>query len=383
MKFYKIASQKTRAQAMVEFAIVLPILLLLLYGLLEAGRLLFIYSTIVTASRQAVRYGSATGLGTGGTTFRYQDCAGIRDAAQRMDFLNAFEDDDIAIAWDTGPGSTANPICPDNNPDPSFEPANNNTRLLVTIEGDYLPIVPKIVPFLSRSKADTPADPIMAESARTVLVSVSIIVTIPPSTWQPSTPTNTPTKPATPTFTPSNTPTDTPTNTPVFTDTPTLTPTLTPSPTITMTPTITNTPTLTLTPTATIPPVACSQLTHGSIVTSGSTMTMTITNPYSYAITIKDLYMVWNHDKGHQVTDDKSLVLLNASLGSQQFWIGGSVGPRVDITPSTPLLIPSGTTTITFTFHQSYDRIDFTEAIFINLATPGCEGYPINATLTP
>ena len=63
MKLKKITPQKNRAQAMVEFAIALPILLMLLYGMLEAGRLLFIYSTIVTASRQAVRYGSATGIG--------------------------------------------------------------------------------------------------------------------------------------------------------------------------------------------------------------------------------------------------------------------------------------------------------------------------------
>ena len=92
MKSYKSTPQKTKAQAMVEFAIVLPLLLLLLYGLLEAGRLLFIYSTIVTASRQAVRYGSATGQGVSTTVPRYQDCNGIRAAAQRVDFLNAFDD---------------------------------------------------------------------------------------------------------------------------------------------------------------------------------------------------------------------------------------------------------------------------------------------------
>ena len=55
--------RKSKAQALVEFAIVLPLLMLLLYGLLEAGRLLFLYSNVVTASRQAARYGSATGQG--------------------------------------------------------------------------------------------------------------------------------------------------------------------------------------------------------------------------------------------------------------------------------------------------------------------------------
>ena len=71
MKLYKTSPKKTKAQAMVEFALVLPLLLMLLYGILEAGRLLFIYSTIVTASRQAVRYGSATGQGLSTTIPRY------------------------------------------------------------------------------------------------------------------------------------------------------------------------------------------------------------------------------------------------------------------------------------------------------------------------
>src|SRR5688572_17286906 len=102
MKLKKFTPQKNRAQAMVEFAIALPILLMLLYGILEAGRLLFIYSSIVTASRQAVRYGSATGIGPNGVP-RYQDCAGIRASANRADFLNAFQDEDIHIFYDEGP----------------------------------------------------------------------------------------------------------------------------------------------------------------------------------------------------------------------------------------------------------------------------------------
>ena len=35
-----------RAQAIVEFAIALPILLVLLVGILEVGRMLFIYSSV-------------------------------------------------------------------------------------------------------------------------------------------------------------------------------------------------------------------------------------------------------------------------------------------------------------------------------------------------
>src|ERR1044072_5481410 len=104
MKLNKFIPKKNLAQAMVEFAIVLPLLLLLLYGLLETGRLLFIYSTIVTASRQAVRYGSATGDGINPGVARYRDCTGIRVAANRVDYLNAFSEYNVSISWDNGPG---------------------------------------------------------------------------------------------------------------------------------------------------------------------------------------------------------------------------------------------------------------------------------------
>jgi hypothetical protein len=45
--------RKEWAQGMVEFALVLPLLLVLVYGVIEAGRLLFIYSATQTASREA------------------------------------------------------------------------------------------------------------------------------------------------------------------------------------------------------------------------------------------------------------------------------------------------------------------------------------------
>jgi hypothetical protein len=179
------APGKSRAQAMVEFAIVLPLLLLLLYGLLEAGRLLFIYSTIVTATRQAARYGSAIGEGTTPGVPRYQDCSGIRLAAQRVDFLDAFDDSDIVIEYDTGPGTSIDDTCDgtaDNNVTPS---PTNDSRILVTIAGNYFPIVPRIVPFLERS--DTSArGPILATSARTIIVGISIEVTSPPGSGVPT-----------------------------------------------------------------------------------------------------------------------------------------------------------------------------------------------------
>ncbi|HUE98862.1 MAG TPA: hypothetical protein VMN99_06380, partial [Anaerolineales bacterium] len=69
-----------------------------------------------------------------------------------------------------------------------------------------------------------------------------------------------------------------------------------------------------------------------------------------------------------------------ASLGSQ-FFSGSAAGPSLTISPPGTLAIPSGTSSIIFTFHQSYDtNSDRTEEILINLSTPGCGSFPIHAT---
>jgi hypothetical protein len=394
MNVKKITPNKTKAQAMVEFAIVLPILLLLLYGILEAGRLLFIYSTVITASRQAVRYGSATGEGGTSTIPRYQDCKGIRAAAQRADFLNAFEDSDIHIYHDDGPDPSASPSPNPNDPPPglnvtefcanplatdSWTPSGNNTsRLVVKIHGDYLPIVPKIVGFLERS--ETNGDPIRGVSARTVMVSVTIYVTAPPSNWLADT--STPTETVTPSSTPTSTDTATPTATdPGFTSTPTMTPSATTSPSATVSPTASATPTISLTPSSTPTRVPSCTTQPGAITLPGNnTMTLTITNPNAWPLTIGDVFVVWDSDKGHQTGNDKTLILQSASMGATQFYTGPDDGPSLSITPANALVIPPGATvTLTFTFHQTYDRSDGSEELNINLSTPGCDN-PIHVT---
>ncbi len=150
-----------------------------------------------------------------------------------------------------------------------------------------------------------------------------------------------------------------------------------PTPTPTHTPTVTPMFTPTFTQTASSTPVTnCNQITAGPITISGNSMSMAITNPLTVPIQIQDVFVIWNHDKGHILGSDKTLILNFASLGSQ-FWSGTSDGPSVTITPAPTTYIPTATSTITFTFHQSYDSFDGSEQIIINLATNGCQSYPI------
>ena len=46
---------------MVEFMLALPLLLVLIYGTIEVARLVFIFSSVANASRQAARFGAGAG----------------------------------------------------------------------------------------------------------------------------------------------------------------------------------------------------------------------------------------------------------------------------------------------------------------------------------
>ena len=541
-------ARKKPAQAMAEFAIALPVLLLLLYGIIEAGRLLFIYSTVVTASRQAARYGTTTGDGGGATPIygapratvpRYNDCAGIRGAANAAGFLSGADGfDNIQLVWDTGPATQIHPMCSAGTPTevsgtpsaPAGDLDGNSTRLVVTVTENFLPLLPKLVPFAAR--------PITATSARTILYKVAIVVDQPPIIvpQSPTTTTITSDLPdpsemgQTVTVTVVVVDQDDPTNTPegfvdisgadssctiplvggtgsctvnfaaagtytlgalytpsdddhlpstddeehivqpaatittIIADTPdpslrdqdvnvavtvtggtttptgtvdidaggnarctitlaggagscpinfnslgmktinaryngdsthqssidpngephevlAATPTARATSTITAIPTATLTPTMTFTPTALASPVSsCIGITHGPITMSGSNMSMTVTNPFPFALTMNDVTVTWNDDKGHKTGSDKTLSLRVVWVNGAPIWTGNISGRSTFSFAATPIF-PPGTSTITFTFHQSYDNAEPTDAILINWLTPGCQGNPVNSAI--
>lgn len=135
-----------RGQALVEFALALPILLLVVYGLLEVGRMIFMYAAVTTASREAARFASAYGRDDAGN-LSYQDCEAIRNSARKVGFLLNLQDSDILIQYDHGPGGTGATI-PDcdqaSGPQTNINPGPCD-RVIVTVNAKFVPIVP-IVP---------------------------------------------------------------------------------------------------------------------------------------------------------------------------------------------------------------------------------------------
>ncbi len=166
MKGYFRKTHKDKAQAMIEFALVFPVLLLIIYGIIEFGRLLFILSSVTTAAREAARYGSAAGHIGDYVTPHYRHCAGMREAARRGAILVEIPDTAVDIDYDHGPGTSQFGTCAPAVAIASLNPeAVLGDRVVVRIEVPYEPVIP-FVNFASF--------PIVATSQRTIMKAIDI-----------------------------------------------------------------------------------------------------------------------------------------------------------------------------------------------------------------
>jgi len=156
------------AQGMVEFALVLPILLLVILGIFAFGHMFFVYSSVVSASREAARWGSAVGEAPSSLP-RYQDCAAIRAAAVRVGAFAGVDTASVAIDYDHGPvDPPPAPVyanCPMVGNGPDSTQVERGDRIVVRVTVQYTPIVPLV---------DLPSFPITAETARTIVKSVPV-----------------------------------------------------------------------------------------------------------------------------------------------------------------------------------------------------------------
>lgn len=298
----KFPTYRSRGQALVEFAMVLPLLLLIFFVIIEFARLFSAWLVIENVARTAGRYavtgqfddqfcppvGGVPSCGDQDTedvarleTIRqiaYNTAAGIqRDGFPAVISRNnryyynviicGSRIGNPPIVWDDGKATGAAPSCT-----PSEFPGDPGQRVIIYVEFDHplitpLRVIADWVPLVAQRE-------MVVERFRAVR-----IAGVPPTVIVPSpTPSNTPTPSET--FTPSLTPTPSNTPTPSQTFTPSQTPTATQTPTITPTPsnTLTSTPTNTPKPTRTPNPTrtATNTGTAGPSPTATNTRTPTI-----------------------------------------------------------------------------------------------------------
>jgi uncharacterized repeat protein (TIGR01451 family) len=136
-----------RAQGLVEFALVFPLLMLLVLGIFEFGRVLFVYSSLSSAAKQAARYGSVAGEVTSGMPF-YLDCQGMRGEVQNRAFLAGLNPHNIDIRYERGTYTGTHVIgnCPPLATLPvSTTTFQNGDRVIISVTTTIEPVVP-IVP---------------------------------------------------------------------------------------------------------------------------------------------------------------------------------------------------------------------------------------------
>jgi Flp pilus assembly protein TadG len=332
-----------RSQGMVEFALAAPILLMLLFAIIDFSLLFSAWLLIQNISRQAVRYAV-----TGQYEAKYcvplaQACQSILSNPVKAQAESSIMEDAARIpsihdeankylagllldsnSTQSQPGYLKVTICSSradpNNPNQTEyatlpgktatttygecqkrstgadgeDAGGPNDEVVVMVDFNH----PFITPFLQvlnifGGSANTSW--LMTHLASTQSGVVESFRTSRMMAWQPgvegntNTPTITPsaTQTYTPTntFTPTNTPTNTPTPTATTTGTPTATPTNTPTNTPTDTPTKTLTPTITLTPTNTFTATKTFTPTNTFTTTLTSTNTLTPTKTFTPTIT--------------------------------------------------------------------------------------------------
>lgn len=295
---YKVRHANSRGQGLVEFALILPLLLLLIWGIIESGRYLFMWISVTNASREAARYGSSVGPGEVDTSVpRYIDCAGIRSTAQRVGTIAGVAPDatGVAINYDTGSGGAGTPtplpygVCGG----PSGVEESDITlgdRIVVQVDVPYAPLVP-LVPFAPHH--------IVAVAARTIIKDVQIATALPAPTA-------------------TNTPTNTPT--PLPTDTPTAT-----------------------------PPPSCDQLESGSFTVSSYDLNYYVTNNNTSDVNLNYSHLDWVDFYGTNQTLDYM------RFDGSKFYNGDDKTPPTDIDSSNKNLpLDAGGTALWFTRFKGY-----------------------------
>lgn len=161
-------AQRSRGQAMVEFALVAPILFLLILGTIEAGRFIFYYELLNNATREGARYaivhGSRSACPSGppppGETNSCDPAGDNVKAATSNAALGLVSSGELFVAdpvW-TSKGNLSNP-------QPGDPSTGNNGRgeyVTVFVDYSYDPLIEAIV--------DVPILPTITISAESTLV---------------------------------------------------------------------------------------------------------------------------------------------------------------------------------------------------------------------
>jgi Flp pilus assembly protein TadG len=127
-------------QSLVEFALVLPIFLLLLFGLIDIGRYVYTANALNEAAREGARYGSVAG-GTSG-------CSGGREACVKKVTLSRL----AGVTGTLPPTVNCTRSTAGVWSNPSVASCRSNDYLGVTVQADFQVLTPIIGQFIGKHR---------------------------------------------------------------------------------------------------------------------------------------------------------------------------------------------------------------------------------------
>jgi len=148
--------KREKGQALVEFALTIPILLMFILGIIDLARILFAFSQMMDASRQGVRYGIVDGIETG--LPQYLDCAGIRTAAMKVPGLVNMSNTTVRVYYEHPEGGSITEC----RSGLTVWDIRDGDVLVVEVTGAVRPITPVLLAF-------TDSIPVSYASRRTIV----------------------------------------------------------------------------------------------------------------------------------------------------------------------------------------------------------------------
>lgn len=128
--------RRRKGQGLVEFALVMPILTLLLMGVIDFGWIIFNYTQLYNGLREGLRYGTVASFDPAKP--QYYNCDGIRQSITTTAPMAGIKNSNITVAYDTGDKTVSVGTCPSGTsgfvPSPLNRPLQNGDRIVVTID---------------------------------------------------------------------------------------------------------------------------------------------------------------------------------------------------------------------------------------------------------
>jgi len=138
--------------SLVEFAVVAPLLFLLLFGVIEFARVGHGFNTVWTAAREGARYATTVGNDDGDFFPNYLDCDSIEEAALDKVVGMSLDPGAVDIVYHNLTGSAVadcDPASPLGFPEPDGAAhIDNGFTIEVTVSGTFDAIVPVISTFV-------------------------------------------------------------------------------------------------------------------------------------------------------------------------------------------------------------------------------------------